>query len=232
MLVRKLVALTVEPVPRKLRFEPAFARNRPEAQAFMAILNCILPNIDHSAVLVPPFVLAELEDALMVSLLFNFPHNLRDVLEQDVLDAGSWQVRLVEEYIDAHLDAPFDIEQIAEATGISARSIYRASKRSRGNSPMAFARQRRLLRARRMLEAGAASQTVTAVAFYCGFDDVAHFSRDFSKVFGESPSVVLARRNRGPAAKRQGRPNENFEMVERKGIEPSTFALRTRRSPN
>ena len=196
VLIRKLVALTGSPVPRRLTFEPAFKRNKPESKAFVAILNCILANIDHATVLAPPFVLAELEDALIVSMLFNFAHNLRELLEQEVLDAGSWQVRRVEEYIEAHLDAPFDIERIAAVTGISTRSIYRAFKRSRGYSPMAFARQRRLQQARRMLEGSDANQTVTSVAFVCGFNDVGHFSREFSKAFGEAPSAVLGRRPR------------------------------------
>jgi AraC-like DNA-binding protein len=198
-LIRKLVALTGAPISRKLTFEPVFKRSRPESKAFIAILDGILANIDHANALAPPFVLAELEDALMVSMLFNFQHSLRELLEQKVLDGGSWQVKRVEEYIEAHLDAPFDIDRIAAETGISARSIYRAFQRSRGYSPMAFARKRRLQRARRMLERGEQKQTVTAVAFVCGFNDVGHFSREFSKAFGESPSTVLGRSNRGAA---------------------------------
>ena len=195
-LIRKLVALTGSPVSGTLTFDPAVKRNKPESKAFVAILNCILANIDHASELTPSFVLAELEDALMVSMLFNFAHNMRDLLEQEVLDTGSWQVKRVEEYIEAHLDAPFDIERIAEVTGISARSIYRAFKRSRGYSPMAFARQRRLQQARRMLEDVDTNQTVTSVAFVCGFNDVGHFSREFSKAFGEAPSTVLGKRPR------------------------------------
>ena len=196
VLIRKLVALTGAPVARKLTFEPVFKRNKPESRAFVAILNCILANIDHAAVLAPAFVLAELEDALMVSMLFNFAHNMRGLLEQQVPAAGSWQVERVEEYIEEHLDAPFDMERIAEVTGISSRSIYRAFKRSRGYSPMAFVRQRRLQQARRMLKGGETNQTVTSVAFVCGFNDVGHFSREFSKAFGEMPSAVLGKRSR------------------------------------
>lgn len=201
VLVRRLVTLTGAPVPRKLRFEPAIDLARPESKSFLAILHCLVTNIDHGAVLSAPFVLAELEGAMMTSLLFNFPHNHREALERDVLDAGSWQVKRVEEYIEAHLDAPFDIEEIARFTGISARSIYRAFKRSRGYSPMAFARQRRLQEARRLLETADENHSVTSVAFRCGFNDVGHFSREFSKAFGESPSAVRARGNRNSPAR-------------------------------
>jgi AraC-like DNA-binding protein len=196
VLVRKLVALTGAPVARRLTFAPAIRRDLPESKAFVAILNCILANIEHATVLAPQFVLAELEDALIVSMLFNFSHNMRERLDQEVLDAGSWQVKRVEEYIEAHLEAPFDIERIAEVTGISTRSIYRAFKRSRGYSPMAFARQRRLQRARQMLEEAETNQTVTSVAFVCGFNDAGHFSREFSKAFGKAPSAVLGKRPR------------------------------------
>jgi AraC-like DNA-binding protein len=196
VLVRKLVALTGSPAARRLTFAPTIQRDGPESKAFIAILNCILTNIEHATVLAPAFVLAELEEALIVSMLFNFSHDMRGLLDQEVLDAGSWQVKRVEEYIEAHLDAPFDIERIAEVTGISTRSIYRAFRRSRGYSPMAFARQRRLQRARQMLEESETNQTVTSVAFVCGFNDVGHFSREFSKAFGEAPSAVLGKRSR------------------------------------
>ena len=218
VLVRKLAALIGAPVARKLQFEPVCRRSRPESHALIAILNCILTNIEHATARATPLVLAELEDALMVSLLRNFPHSLCDLLEQEVPGAGSWQVKRVEEYIEAHLEAPFNIEQIAAVTGISTRSIYRAFKRSRGYTPMAFARQRRLQWARRLLEDREQMHTVTSVAFVCGFNDVGHFSREFSKAFGESPSAVLGRIHR---VRVNGGSQRVGKMVERKGIETS-----------
>jgi AraC-like DNA-binding protein len=47
-----------------------------------------------------------------------------------------------------------------------------------------------------MLEGRDTIQTVTSVAFVCGFNDVGHFSREFSKAFGEVPSAVLGKRPR------------------------------------
>ena len=106
------------------------------------------------------------------------------------------QVRQVEEYIATHWNAPFDIEEIASLTGMSARSIYRAFKRTRGYSPKAFARQRRLQQARLLLEEDPRDQNVTSVAFACGYTDASHFSREFSKAYGEAPSAILARNRR------------------------------------
>jgi transcriptional regulator GlxA family with amidase domain len=47
-----------------------------------------------------------------------------------------------------------------------------------------------------MPEGTETNHTVTSVAFLCGFNDVGHFSREFSKAFGEAPSAVLGRRPR------------------------------------
>jgi transcriptional regulator GlxA family with amidase domain len=36
-------------------------------------------------------------------------------------------------------------------------------------------------------------KSVTEVAFACGFDDLSHFSREYSRAYGEAPSAVLRR---------------------------------------
>jgi AraC-like DNA-binding protein len=195
-LVRKLVALTGLPVTRPLTFDPVFRRGTAQSGAFLTILNSILANIDYARPSDAMLFIAELEHALMVSLLQTCRHSLSGLLQGSVPAAGPWQVRQVEEYIATHWNAPFDIEQIAELTGMSARSIYRAFKRTRGYSPKAFARQRRLQQARLLLEEDPRDQNVTSVAFACGYTDASHFSREFSKAYGEAPSAILARHRR------------------------------------
>jgi len=196
VLVRKLVALTGAPVTRPLVFEPVSRRGTAESGAFLTILNSILANIDYAQSAAPLLFIAELEHALMVSLLQTCRHSLSGLLASNVRAAGPWQVRQVEEYIATHWNAPFDIEEIASLTGMSSRSIYRAFKRTRGYSPKAFARQRRLQQARLLLEEDPRDQNVTSVAFACGYTDASHFSREFSKAYGETPSAILARNRR------------------------------------
>jgi AraC-like DNA-binding protein len=196
VLIRKLVALTGAPVTRPLIFEPVFRRGTAESGAFLTILNSILANIEYALAATPLLFIAELEHALMISLLQTCRHTLSSLLECNVPAAGPWQVRQVEEYIATNWNAPFDIEEIASLTGMSARSIYRAFKRTRGYSPKAFARQRRLQQARLLLEEDPRDQNVTSVAFACGYTDASHFSREFSKAYGEAPSAILARNRR------------------------------------
>jgi hypothetical protein len=51
VLLLELAALTGSPVSRKPTFEPAFERKKNESIAFVAVLNCILANIEHATVL-------------------------------------------------------------------------------------------------------------------------------------------------------------------------------------
>ena len=105
-------------------------------------------------------------------------------------------MRTIEEYIEANWTKPITIETLTELTGISARGIFKAFQRSRGYSPMAFAKQIRLQHARDMLQQGRSLTTVTAAAFACGFSNLGHFAKDYREFFGERPSETLGRSGR------------------------------------
>lgn len=182
----KLSALTGAPAPRTLEFEPELdmSRSRP-------LLGILRSAVDHITTSAPNrFLLAELEQAMMVSLLVHAEHDGRRLMMAETGRAAPSQVRRVEEHIVAHLDSPFDIEEAVRITGCSARSIYRAFQKHRGYSPAAFSKHRRLLRARDLLRTAPWDLTVTQVAESCGFGDFSHFSRDYVREFGESPSAT------------------------------------------
>jgi AraC-like DNA-binding protein len=104
-----------------------------------------------------------------------------------------WQVRRVEDYIEANWDQPISVEDLAMATGASVRSIFRTFKQSRGRSPMEFAKQVRLQHAHELLTSGNTATSVTNVALACGFGDLGRFSKDYRQRFGQLPSVTLNR---------------------------------------
>lgn len=95
----------------------------------------------------------------------------------------------IEEYVKAQLDDPgLSARSIGAAFSISERYVYTILRR-RGIDLGDAIRQRRLERARQLLEdPRRANSTISAIAHQCGFPDHAHFSRVFRARFGMAPS--------------------------------------------
>jgi len=93
------------------------------------------------------------------------------------------RIRLI---LDHHFTSPLSIEEIADQLHISRVSLYRHFHREFGISPKRYLVERRLERARQLLlQPG---QTVSEIAFTCGFNSEAYFSRLFHQQTGQSPS--------------------------------------------
>jgi AraC-like DNA-binding protein len=71
-------------------------------------------------------------------------HNYRHLLEQEPPGAAPSQVRRAEEYIAANWNRPIGLETLAAVTGVSASSLSRSFRKSRGYTPLQFAKQVRL----------------------------------------------------------------------------------------
>jgi transcriptional regulator GlxA family with amidase domain len=95
--------------------------------------------------------------------------------------------------LDANWDKPITLELLSGITGASTRSLHEKFKQARGYSPMAFAKQVRLRRARELLSRPEPATSVTTVSSACGFGNLGHFAKDYFKIFGERPSETLAR---------------------------------------
>ena len=140
-----------------------------------------------------PLALAEFEQALIVACLCGNPHNFSHLLEGPLESPAPWQIQRTEAYIEANWDQPLTFEAISDAVGVSIRSIFHAFRVKRGYSPMTFLKQIRLARARDMLRRTGADNSVTEVAFRCGFQSHGHFAKEYKRRFGELPSDTLAR---------------------------------------
>lgn len=180
----------------KLEFEPAVDMNTPRFQQFWRLVGFVAEQLDVTSDPLPPLVLRELEQTILVSFLYANRHSFSHLLERDATDLLPSHVRRAEEFIEAHWDQPITIEKLVEATGTGARAIFRAFQQTRGYSPMAFAKMVRLRHARAMLCSPGPDASVTAVAFVCGFGNLGHFARDYRQAFGERPSETLAKAGR------------------------------------
>ena len=88
--------------------------------------------------------------------------------------------------VEANLFADLSTEELAHLCGLSLSTFKRTFRKTYGDAPAGYIRQRRLEHAAKLLRRTDAR--VSDVAYDCGFKDLAHFSRTFQKVYGTSPT--------------------------------------------
>jgi AraC-like DNA-binding protein len=97
-------------------------------------------------------------------------------------------------YICAHLRARITLADLCDAAGAGARTLEYGFRQFYDVGPMTFLRSIRLSRVRRDLSHVASSGgSVAASARRWHFSHMGQFSRDYRRLFGESPSNTLAR---------------------------------------
>jgi AraC family transcriptional regulator len=100
---------------------------------------------------------------------------------------ATWQARRAKELLDARLDGDVSVADLAIACNLSARHFSRAFRQTTGQSPHRWLVERRLDKARGLLEQS--SQSLSEIAFACGFASQSHFTRTFTRAMGLSPGA-------------------------------------------
>ncbi|WP_296256481.1 MULTISPECIES: GlxA family transcriptional regulator [unclassified Pseudomonas] len=95
-------------------------------------------------------------------------------------------LREVVKLMEANLEEPLEMEQLAEYAGRSRRQIERLFKEQLGTTPQRYYLELRITEARRLLQHTELSQVEVLVA--CGFVSPSHFSKCYSAYFGYRPS--------------------------------------------
>ena len=193
-LAKKLAALLGGKPNGKLEFDAALPMDHPQAQSLLRLILFVARELELNSGKLPELLLSELEQSIVVSVLIANRNSFSDRLATQPRDAAPWQVMRAEEYIEANADRTMLIEELAVATGVGARSLFRSFQQSRGYTPMMFAKTVRLKRARALLQDGGPTTTVSATAFKCGFSNLGHFAKDYRSAFGELPSETLLKR--------------------------------------
>jgi transcriptional regulator GlxA family with amidase domain len=95
-------------------------------------------------------------------------------------------LREVVNLMDANLEEPLELEQLAVYAGRSRRQLERLFKEQLGTTPQRYYLELRITEARRLLQHTELSQVDVLVA--CGFVSPSHFSKCYSAYFGYRPS--------------------------------------------
>jgi len=101
-------------------------------------------------------------------------------------DSRTWDVvRGVLEQCELNGNGRLDLRHIAASMGYSSSYLSRLVSRHLGRSLSKHLHERRMFRARNLLQTG--DLPVGEIATALGYDDPAHFSRAFTRAFGMSP---------------------------------------------
>jgi AraC family transcriptional regulator len=100
------------------------------------------------------------------------------------------RLQRVDEFMRVHLDKPLSLEAIAREAGLSRFHTLRLFKSAFGETPVKRLARLRMERAKTYLATG--NESVTEIAFSCGYENPAHFASAFRRWNGVSPSDYRA----------------------------------------
>ena len=91
----------------------------------------------------------------------------------------------IHQVVEENYTSPISLEELAYLSGRSLSSFKRDFQSIYGETPAKWIREKRLSKARQMLEAS--QMSVADVAYSLGFENPTHFSRIFKQRYGSSP---------------------------------------------
>jgi AraC family transcriptional regulator len=102
-------------------------------------------------------------------------------------------LRRVQVFVEANIDRPIHIADLASRAGLSVHHFGRAFRTSTGGTPHAFIEQRRIEHARALIES--TNHSLSEVAAAAGFATQSHLTTAFKRATGFTPAAY--RRGRG-----------------------------------
>ncbi|ATE62087.1 AraC family transcriptional regulator [Thauera sinica] len=182
---------------RPLEFRPSMSLDSQGGMRWTGLMRWIYESlaIDEQS-FDPAIIAAQIEQMVITMLLTCQPHNYSEELAGEERSIAPAFVKRIERYsyIEEHADEPITIVDLAEHAGVSSRSIFNGFRRFRNTSPMLYLKEVRMRRVNEELKRLTPGETtVTAVAYQWGFTHLGHFTTDYKRRFGESPSQTLAR---------------------------------------
>ena len=135
----------------------------------------------------PGFGREILSGADLLRLVVEIGRSLQDLdatLPSPILPENP-RVLEIMDYLDKNLSEEIDIDRLAERFYISKYHMMRLFRRETGATVYTYLTQRRLLRARHLIEGG---MRATEACFACGFRSYSSFTRAYGKYFGTTPT--------------------------------------------
>jgi len=98
-------------------------------------------------------------------------------------------------FVEECFPAPLSLADLSRYCGVAERTLEYGFKHVYGTTPLAFIRSQRLTRSRLALLNPKRPASISQTARAFGFTHMGQYCRDYRRLFGETPSMTLARRH-------------------------------------
>jgi methylphosphotriester-DNA--protein-cysteine methyltransferase len=134
---------------------------------------------------------AQYSRTIIELLLQSAPHNYSDAMHLSESHVSPRHVRRAQEYIEAHLAEIRSVVDVAEAIGVSPRTLQNGFKQTLNVSPLEYLRHARVQALHRALLAADGSQSVTSLMTSVGIMSFGRYAEYYRKQIGVAPSLTL-----------------------------------------
>jgi len=191
--VRYLAALLGEPVDEEPEFAPDLDLTGGYGRDLARWVLLAVNDIEQAGALPwTPITVGLFEEFIISRLLLSHPHTYGEALRRTGRrSVAPRDVKRAIDYMQAHLGAPISVADIAEASGIAGRTLFKHFRDFHGISPMRYLRNARLEQVRQALMRAQPGESITGIAMGWGFGHMGRFSVEYRRRFGESPSRTL-----------------------------------------
>ena len=115
-------------------------------------------------------------------------------IEKDITEANRRRIELIHRYVRENLAREISQAEIAALTGLTPAGFSRFFRQATGHTFMAFVNRLRISQACRALMES--DESVTEIALTCGYNNMAHFNRQFLALKGMNPTQFRNQRDR------------------------------------
>ena len=194
----QLTALLGEVPSRRLEFLPKFDLEAAHARRMRRLVHLAIADLDEVGLEeLGPVMIDMYEQLLVTGLLLGQPNNYTAALQRLENKVAPGDVKRAIDFIEANLQLPISLADIAQASGVPGRTLLEHFKDHRSVSPMRYLRDARLARVREALMSAKDTATVTDIAMKWGFNHLGRFAIEYRSQFGESPSETFRRSRAG-----------------------------------
>ncbi|MCF3640305.1 AraC family transcriptional regulator [Rhizobium sp. TRM95111] len=190
-LIRRLAVRLNSPIRERLDFAPEIDLSGGAGLGLARLAAMMHSGLADGTLRKSPVALGNLSDAVIELLIEAVPHAYSHELCRSVEPPLPRHVKRAIDYMHANISRVITLDEIADACGVSARTLQGGFREFRMTTPIAYLQHLRLDAARKELLLGELDASVKAVARKWGFAHMGRFSAQYRDRFGEFPSHTI-----------------------------------------